>query len=85
MLKKEWGAESNGKLPHLFIPAKTAALLAEFAVEDMPSAELQLWFLRLKWRTWPWAEHSDGDDDDEDEYVLYMSFKEILFWGIFDS
>ena len=24
MLKREWGAESNGKLPHLFIPSKTA-------------------------------------------------------------
>ena len=23
MLKREWGAESNGKLPHLFIPSKT--------------------------------------------------------------
>ena len=25
MLKREWGAESKGKLPHLFIPSKTAA------------------------------------------------------------
>ena len=24
MLKREWGAKSNGKLPHLFIPSKTA-------------------------------------------------------------
>ena len=24
MLMREWGAESNGKLPHLFIPSKTA-------------------------------------------------------------
>ena len=24
MLKREWGVESNGKLPHLFIPSKTA-------------------------------------------------------------
>ena len=24
MLKREWDAESNGKLPHLFIPSKTA-------------------------------------------------------------
>ena len=35
MLKREWGAESNGKLPHLFIPGKTAALVPEFAVEDL--------------------------------------------------
>ena len=28
--------ESNGKLPHLLIPSKTAALVPEFAVEDLP-------------------------------------------------
>ena len=36
MLKREWGAESNGKLPHLCIPSKTATLFPEFAVEDLP-------------------------------------------------
>ena len=36
MLKREWGAESNGKLPYLFIPSKTAALVPEFAVGDLP-------------------------------------------------
>ena len=41
MLKREWGTGSNGKLPHLFIPGKTAALVPEFEVEDLPSAELQ--------------------------------------------
>ena len=34
-IKREWGAESNGKLPHLFIPPKTAALVPAFAVKDM--------------------------------------------------
>ena len=29
-------AESNGKLPHLFIPSTTATLVPEFAVEDLP-------------------------------------------------
>ena len=29
-------AESNGKLPYLFIPSKTATLVSEFAVEDLP-------------------------------------------------
>ena len=48
MLKREWGVESNGKLAHLFIPGKTAALVPEFVVEDLPSAELQPWFLRLQ-------------------------------------
>ena len=36
MLKREWGAETNGKLPHLFIPSKTANQVAEFAMEDLP-------------------------------------------------
>ena len=29
-------AESNGKLPHLFIPSKTTTMVPEFAVEDLP-------------------------------------------------
>ena len=36
MLKGEWGAESNGKLLHLFVTSKTATLIPEFAVEDLP-------------------------------------------------
>ena len=36
MRKRERGAESNGKLPHLFIPSKTATLDPEFAMEDLP-------------------------------------------------
>ena len=36
MLKRERGAESNGKLAHLFIPSKTAAYVPEFAMEDLP-------------------------------------------------
>ena len=44
MLKREWDVESNGKLPHLFIASKTATLLPEFAVEDLPSTELQTRF-----------------------------------------
>ena len=57
MLKKEWGAESNRKLPHLF-NGKTSVLVLEFVVEDLPSAERQLRFLCLQWRTCPWEEHS---------------------------
>ena len=36
MLKGQWGAERNGKLPHLIIPSKTATLIPEFAVENLP-------------------------------------------------
>ena len=35
-LKREWCEESKGKLPQLFIPSKTATLVPEFAVEDLP-------------------------------------------------
>ena len=36
MLKREWGAESNGKLPHLFVPSKTETWVPEFAMEELP-------------------------------------------------
>ena len=42
ILNIEWGAESNGKLPHLFIPGKTAALVHECAVEDLPRQNCSL-------------------------------------------
>ena len=43
------------------MPGKTAVLVREFAMEDLPSAELQTRFLCLQGRTCPWAEHSDDD------------------------
>ena len=59
MLKREWGAKSNGEPPHLFISSKSVTLVPEFAVEDLsldrtstlvPAfalwTELQPWFLR---------------------------------------
>ena len=36
MLKRAWDTESNGKLPRLFILSKTATLVLEFAVKDLP-------------------------------------------------
>ena len=36
MVKREWDAESNGKLPHLSIHSKISAWVPEFAVEDLP-------------------------------------------------
>ena len=36
MLERECVVESNGKLPHLFIASKTAALVPELAVQDLP-------------------------------------------------
>ena len=42
MRKREWGA---GSYRTYSIPVKTAALVPEFMVEDLPSAELQPWVL----------------------------------------
>ena len=39
MLKRERGAESNRKLPHIFIPSKIATLVPEFVVKDLLWAE----------------------------------------------
>ena len=36
MIMREWGAESNGKLPYLLISRKTETLVPEFAVENLP-------------------------------------------------
>ena len=63
MLKREWSAESNGKLPHLFIPSKTATWFLSLQWKSCLWAELLPWYLRLQWRTCPWAEHPDDDDE----------------------
>ena len=39
MLKGEWDAENNGKLPDLFIPSKTATLVPEFTLEELSSGK----------------------------------------------
>ena len=61
---KRLGAESKGNYRTYSITGNTAALVPEYAVEDLRSAELQARFLRLHWRNCPWSEHSDHDDDD---------------------
>ena len=72
MLKREWGVESNGKLPHLFNPSKTAALVPDFAVEDLPVQNCNLGSCACsEGPTCRWAEHSDDDDDDDDDDILY--------------
>ena len=47
MLKRECGAGRKVKMPHLFIPSKTAMLVRGFAVGDLPlrrTAALELGF-----------------------------------------
>ena len=48
MLKSEWGVESNGKLPHLFISSENAAWVPEFAVEDLPLGRTAALVLNLQ-------------------------------------
>ena len=62
MLKREWVRKAKGRYRTYSIPGKTAALVRESVVDDLPSAELELRFLRLQWRTCPWVERSDDDD-----------------------
>ena len=54
MLKREWGAESNEKLPHL---VKLQPRFLSLEWKTCLWAELQPWFLSMQWRTCPWAEH----------------------------
>ena len=63
MLKREWVAESKGKLLHYSVPGKTVALAPEFAVEDLRLAEMQPRFPRFQCWTCPSAEHFDDDAD----------------------
>ena len=60
MLKREWAAESNGKLPHLFLPSETATLFAEFAVKPCPWTEY-------------FDNDDDDDDDDENHKILTIN------------
>ena len=74
MLKREWGTESNWKLPHLFIPSKLQPRFPSLRWKTCLWAELQPWCLSLKWKTCPWAEHSDDDDDDYYYYYYYYYY-----------
>ena len=51
-------------------PGKTAALVPELAVEDLPSAELQPRFLNLQLRICRWAEYYDAADDYNDNFSI---------------
>ena len=59
------------------ISGETANLVPEFAMEDLPLAELQPWFLWLQRRTCPWAELSDDHDDN----IKYCSAIVFFFFA----
>ena len=69
MLKREWGTESNGKLLDLFIPSKTANLVPEFAVKDIPLDRTATLVPVFAVKELPWAEHYDDDNDDDDDPI----------------
>ena len=62
MWKTEWGAESNGKLPHLSIPSKTATWVLEFAVEDLPLARTSALMSELAVKDLPLGRAITNDD-----------------------
>ena len=47
LLKSEWDAESNGKLPHIFILSKTATLIPESVVEDLSLGRTLWWYIYI--------------------------------------
>ena len=60
------GAESNGKLPHLFIPREIATLVHDFAVEDLSLGRTAALVPEFAVKDLPLAEHCDDDDDGDD-------------------
>ena len=90
MIKREWGAESNGKSPHLSIPTKTAVWVPEIAVEDLPLSRTAalipvfavkdlplsriLWWRRRRWWWWWWSVY---------KYLFYTANIVILLHRFF--
>ena len=57
MLERELGGESNGKLQHLFILSKTASLVPEFLVDDLPLGRIAALVPEFSVKDLPLAEH----------------------------
>ena len=57
MLKKKWGAESNGSYRTYSSLVKLQPRFPSLQWKTCLWAELQPWCLSLRWRTCPWAEH----------------------------
>ena len=72
MLKREWGAESNGKLPRLFIPSKTATLVPEFAVEGLPLGITVILVPTFAMKDLFLGRTLDDDGDDDDDVMIMM-------------
>ena len=63
MLKKDGGADGKGKLPHLFIPSKSATFVPEFTVEDLPLGTTVALVSEFAVKNLPSTVLSDDDDN----------------------
>ena len=90
MLIREWGAESNGKLPNLFILSKNATLVSQFAVEDLPLSRTatlvpiyiyRLYCMAVKLGLSPWV-RSTGYECSRIKYLgRYLGLGEMKLQG----
>ena len=79
MLKREWCAESNGKLPHLFIPSKTAAWVPEFVVEDLPLSRTVVLVPKFAVKDLPLGRtYNDDDDNIETGYITFYHINQTI-------
>ena len=84
VLKRELGTESNGSYRTYSILGKTAALVPEFALEDLLSAELQPRFLRLQWRTCPSEEHIYIALLSEFAYFKWFAYELFIIFAVYN-
>ena len=77
MLKREWGEESNGKLPYLSIPIKTAGWVPEFAVEDLPLSRTAAFVPEFAVKDLPLGRILWWSDDDRPTIIYDLIFS---FW-----
>ena len=72
-------AESNGKLPHLFILSKTATLVPGFAVEELPLGRTEALVPDFAVKDLPLGRTLDDNDDDLP--MLFACFHYFLNQG----
>ena len=61
MLKRQWGAKSNRKPQHLFIPTKTITFVPTFAVKDLPLGRTLWW--------WSWIVNLSCENSEKFRYL----------------
>ena len=71
MLKREWGAASNGKPPHLFTRSKTATSVP-FSMEDLPLG-------RIAALVPEFAAKTHGDDYWTEKAILCFYHEMLIF------